>query len=70
MTIRNSVLLNMIGFSLGTVAVIFGLHYLFGDWGIIIFWSGILAYLLRQMYLMKVDQAMREQQEIIDQLKK
>lgn len=70
MNVRNSVLLNMIGVSLATVGTIFGLHYVFGDWGIIIFWSGLLAYLLRMMYLMKVDQAVREQQDIVDRLKK
>jgi hypothetical protein len=70
MKIRNSVLLKMTGVGLATVGVILGLQYILGDWGIIIFWSGLLAYLLRLMYLMQVDIATRKQQDIVDRLKK
>jgi hypothetical protein len=34
-----------------TVGVILGLNYLFGDWGLIIFWSAVLAFLLRMNYI-------------------
>lgn len=70
MKVRDSVLLKMTGVGLATVGVILGLNYLFGDWGIIIFWSGILAYLLWIMYLMQVDTAIRKQQDLVDKLKK
>jgi len=69
MKVRDSVLLKMTAVGLATVGVILGLNYLFGDWGIIIFWSGILAYLLRIMYLMQVDIATRKQQDLADRLK-
>ena len=70
MKVRDSVLLKMTAVGLATVGVILGLHYLFGDWGIIIFWSGVLAYLLRILYLMQVDTAIRKQQDLVDKLKK
>lgn len=70
MKVRDTVLLKMTGVGLATVGVILGLTYLFGDWGIIIFWSGVLVYLLRILYLMQVDTAIRKQQDIIDRLKK
>lgn len=70
MTIRNSVLLKMTGVCLATVGTILGLNYLFGDWGLIIFWSGILAYLLYIMFQMQVDTESRKQQDLIDRLKK
>jgi len=70
MKVRHSVLLKMTGVGLATVGVILGLNYVFGDWGIIIFWSGVLAYLLRIMFLMQVDIATRKQQDLVDRLKK
>jgi len=45
--------INMVLVGVATWAVIMGLHYLFGSWGIIIFWSGVLAYLLKLLYEMQ-----------------
>ena len=48
-----NVWINMVLVGLATYAVIMGLHYLFGGWGIIIFWSGVLAYLLKLVFEMQ-----------------
>jgi len=70
MNVRDSVLLKMTGVCLATVGTILGLNYLFGDWGLIIFWSGILAYLLYIMFQMQVDTESRKRQDLVDRLKK
>ena len=69
MNVRDSVLLKMTGVCLATVGTILGLNYLFGDWGLIIFWSGILAYLLYIMFQMQVDTESRKRQDLVDKLK-
>lgn len=70
MNVRDSVLVKMTGFCLATVGTILSLNYLFGDWGLIIFWSGILAYLLYIMFQMQVDKESRKRQDLVDKLKK
>lgn len=70
MNVRDSVLLKMTGVCLATVGTILGLNYLFGDWGLIIFWSGILAYLLYIMFQMQVATESRKRQDLVDRLKK
>ncbi len=45
------VLLKMTAVGLTTVAIILSLHYVFGDWGLIIFWSAVLTGLLRLNYM-------------------
>lgn len=69
MNVRDSVLLKMTGVCLATVGTILGLNYLFGDWGLIIFWSGILAYLLYIMFQMQVSTEARKRQDLVDRLK-
>ena len=69
MNVRNSVLVKMTGVCLATVGTILGLNYLFGDWGLIIFWSGILAYLLYIMFQMQVSTETRKRQDLVDKLK-
>ncbi len=69
MNVRDSVLLKMTGVCLATVGTILGLNYLFGDWGLIIFWSGILAYLLYIMFQMQVSTETRKRQDLVDRLK-
>ena len=69
MNVRDSVLLKMTGVCLATVGTILGLNFLFGDWGLIIFWSGILAYLLYIMFQMQVDTESRKRQDLVDKLK-
>jgi hypothetical protein len=69
MTVRSRVLLNMFLTVAGTVGTILGLQFFFGDYGIIIFWSGLLAYLLYIMYHVQVGIATRKQQDLVDKLK-
>ena len=69
MTVRNSVLVKMTGVCLATVGTIFGLNYLFGNWGLLIFWSGILAYLLYIMFQLQVSRETRKYQDLVDKLK-
>ena len=45
------VLFKMTVVGLATVGTILSLHYVFGDWGLIIFWSAVLAFLLRMNYI-------------------
>ena len=70
MNVRNLVLVKMTGFALATVATILGLQYLFGDWkGLIIFWSGLIAYLLYIMFQMLVSSETNKRQDLVDRLK-
>ena len=69
MTVRNSVLVKMTGVCLATVGTIFGLNYLFGNWGLIIFWSSIIVYMLYILFQMQVDTETRKRQDLVDKLK-
>ncbi|NDB85572.1 MAG: hypothetical protein EB127_23145 [Alphaproteobacteria bacterium] len=69
MNVRNLVLLKMVAFCVVAISTILGLQYLFGDWGMIIYWSVLIAYLLYIMFQMLVDTESRKRQDLVDKLK-
>lgn len=70
MKVRTKAFLQTVGAVIGTGATIFTLDYLFPKYGLLVFWSGIMLYMLYIIYNMRVSTLESEQQQIIDQLKK
>ena len=70
MKIRTKVFWEIIGYIVLTIAIIFSLEFFFGKYGIMIYVSGVLLYLLYCLYNIRVSMLEREQDRTIEELKK
>ena len=70
MKVRTKAFLQTIGGLSAGAGVVFGLDYFFPKYGLLIWFSGILLYLIWIMFQARVSILENEQNRIVDELKK
>ena len=70
MKVRTKAFVEIAGYVTATLAIILSLNYFFPKYGFVIYMSGLACYMVYIMYKIRVSTLEREQEEIVDTLKR
>jgi len=70
MKVRTKALVEIGSYVIATLALVFSLNYFFPKYGFIIYILGLACYFVYLMYKIRVNTLEREQEEIVDTLKR